>query len=89
MKYSLSLTEVLRDFTWAQAIFYTISRLEAQYRYYNLPSNGFAAAVAYAAVTVVAVDEDPALAVELIASVEEVLAVMVTCSHSNSQSHSH
>ena len=88
MKYSLSLTEVLRDFTRAQAIFYTISRLEAQYRYYNLPSNGFAAAVAYAAVTVV-VDEDPALAVELIASVEEVLAVKVTCSHSNSQSHSH
>ena len=40
-------------------------------------------------VTAVATDEDPSLALHLIASIEEVLAAMVTHSHSNSHSHSH
>ena len=47
------------------------------------------AAVAYAAVTAVLANEDPALAVRWIASVEELLAAMVTRRHSNSHSHSH
>ena len=41
-----------------------------------------AAAVSYAEVTAVAVNKDPALAEELIAVVEAVLAVMLTCSYS-------
>ena len=65
-----------------------ISRLESQNRHFHIPNNGFAAAVAYAAVTAVAANEDPAL-VNLIASVEEVLAAMVTRTHSNSPIHSH
>ena len=65
------------DFPRAQAIFH---------RHSHLPNNGFAAAVAYAAVTTVAANENPALAVNLIASVEEVLAAMVTLSHSTPQS---
>ena len=47
-------------------------------------AKGFAAAV-----TAVAANEDPALAVKFIASVEQVLAALVTHSHSNSHSHSH
>ena len=41
------------------------------------------------AVTAVAVNADSALAVKLIASVEEILAAMVTRSLRNSHSHSH
>ena len=55
-----------------------LSRLESQNRHFHIPKNGFAAAVAYAAVAAVAANKDPALAVKLIASVEEVLAAMVT-----------
>ena len=72
------------DFPRAQAIFHSISRLESQYRHSHLPNNGFAVEVANAAVSAVAANEDPALAVKLIASVEEVFAAMVTRSHSNS-----
>ena len=46
-------------------------------------------ALAYAAVTAKADNVDAAVAVELDASVEEVLAAMLTCGHSNSHSHSH
>ena len=60
----------------AEAIFDSISRLNSQYRYSHLPNNGFATAVVYAAVT--AANEDPTLPVKLIASVEEVLAAMIT-----------
>ena len=78
-----------RDFPRAEAIFYSISRFESQYRHYHLPNNGSAAAVAYAAVTAVAANVDPAIAVELDASLEEVLVAMLTRSHSNSHSHRH
>jgi hypothetical protein len=47
----------------AQAIFHSISQLESQYRHSHLPNNGPAAAVAYAAVTAVAANIDPAVAV--------------------------
>ena len=39
-------------------------------------STAFAAAVAYTAVTALAANEDPALAVSFIASIEEVLAAL-------------
>ena len=74
------------DFPRAEAILHSISQLESQYRHSHLPNNGPAAAVAYAEV---AANEDPAVAVELIASVEAVLAAMLTCSYGNSRSHSH
>ena len=59
------------------------------HRHYHLANNEPAAAVAYAAVNAVAGNVDIAIAVELIASVEFVLAAMLTCSYSNSCSHSH
>ena len=77
------------DFPRAEAILHSISQLESQYRHSHLPNNGPAAAVAYAAVTEVIATIDPAVAVELIASVEAVLAAMLTCSYGNSRSHSH
>ena len=77
-----------RDFPRSQALFHSISRLASQYRHSHSPNNGFAAAVAYAAVPTVAAKENHALPVKLIASVEEVLAAMVTLSHSNSSSQS-
>jgi len=54
-----------------------------------LANNGPALAVAYAEVTAVSGNVDIAVAVELIASVETVLAAMLTCSQSNIRSHSH
>ena len=51
---------------------------------FYLPSNVSAAAEAYAMVAVVAANVYPAIAVELIASVEAVLAAMLTHIHSNS-----
>ena len=66
MKYSLS--------PRAQALFQSISRLESQYRHSHLPNNGSTATAAYAAVTTV----DPAVPLELIASVEEIIAAMLT-----------
>ena len=83
MKYSLS----PRDFPRAQAIFHSISRLESQYRHSHLANNGPALAVAYAEVTAVSGNVDIAIAVELIASVEAVLATMLTCIQSNIRSH--
>ena len=59
------------------------SRLKSQCRHSHLPNNGSAAAKAKAAVTAVAANEDPSEAVECIASVE-VLAAMLTNSHSHS-----
>ena len=85
MKYSLS----PRDFSKAHAIFYSISRLELKYRHSHLANNGPAAVVAHAAVTAVAGNLNIAVAVKWIASVEAVLAAMLTCSHSTSHSHSH
>ena len=52
---------------------------------YNRP----ALAVAYADVTAVSGNVDIAVAVELIASVDTVLASMLTCSQSNIRSHGH
>ena len=77
------------DFPWAQAIFPSISRLESQYRHSHLPNNGSTAAVAYAAVTAVTANIDAAVPLELIASLEEIIAAMLVHSHCNSQSHSH
>ena len=85
MKYSLR----PRDFPKAQTIFHSISRLESQYRHSNLANNGPALAVVYAEVTAVSGNVDIAVAVELIASVEAVLAAMFTCSQRNIRSHSH
>ena len=77
------------DFPRAQAIIHSISQLGSHYRHSQLPNNRFATAVAYAAATTVATNEDHVLAVKLIASVKEILAAMVTHSHSNSHRHSH
>ena len=85
MKYSLS----PRDFPRAQAIVHSISQIESQYRHSHLANNGPALAVAYAEVSSVSGNVDTAVAVELIASVEAVLAAMLTCSQSNIRSHSH
>ena len=87
MKYSRS----PRDFSRAEAIFQSISRLEPQYRHSHLPNNGPAVIliVAYAAVNAVCANVDPAVAAELIPSTEAVLAAMLTCSHRSSRSHSH
>ena len=72
MKCSLSTREIQRDFPRAQAIFHRISRLESQYRHSQLPNNGYSAAVAvYAVIAVVACNLNLAVAVELVASVEE------------------
>ena len=79
----------LRDFPRAQAIFQSISRLESQYRHSHLANNGPALAVAYVEVTAGSGNVDITVAVELIASVEAVLAAMLTCSQSNIRSHSH
>ena len=72
-----------------QAIFHSISQLESQYRHSHLANNGPVLAVAYAEVTAVSGNVDIAVAIELIASVETVLAAMLTCSQSNLRSHSH
>ena len=66
-----------------------ISRLESQYRPSHLANHGLALVVAYAEVTAVSGNVDIAVAVELIASVEAVLAAMLTCSQSNIHSHGH
>ena len=81
MKYSLS--------PGAHAIFHSISQLKSQYRRSHLAIDGPAAAVACAAVTAVSGNVDIGVAVELVASVEAVLAAMLTCSRSKSLSHSH
>ena len=78
-----------RDFQRAQAIFHSISRLESQYGLSHLANNGPALAEAYAEVTAVSGILDIAVAIELIASVETVLAAMMTCSRSNIRSHSY
>ena len=64
----------------AQAIFHNISRLE--YIHSHLSKSGSAAAMAYAALTVVADNVDLAVAVELIPSIEAILPARL--SHSNS-----
>ena len=79
----------LRDFPRAQAIFPSIYRLESRYRHSHLPNNGSTAAVAFAAVTTVTVSIDAAVLFELIASLEEIIAAMMTHSHCNCQSHNH
>ena len=60
-----------RDFPWAQAI---------QYRYFHLPNNGSSTSVAKAAV---AANVYSAVTVKLFASVYNVLAEMLTHSHSH------
>ena len=77
------------SFPRAQAIFHSISRFESQYRHSHLANNGPALAVAYAEVAAVSGNVDIAVSVKLIASVETVLAAMLTCSRSNIRSHSH
>ena len=64
----------------------SISLLSSQYRHSYLPNNGFTAAVAYAAVT--AVTDNIDAAVKLIASLEDIIAAMMTHSHCNSYCHS-
>ena len=78
-----------RDFPRDQAIFHSKSQLESQYKHSHLANNGTALAIAYTEVIAVSVNVDNATAVELIASVEAVLAAMLTCSQSTIQSHSH
>ena len=84
------------DFPRAQAIFHRISLLlslystqisqfKSQYRHSHLLKNGSAAVVSYVAVTAVGANVNVAVAVELDAWVEKVLA----CNHSKSSSHSH
>ena len=68
-----------RDFPRAQAIFHSISYLKSQCNHSRLTYNGPAAAVAYAAVSVVAANEDSAVAVEFFCLVEAVLAAMLQC----------
>ena len=53
-----------------------------------LPINGSTAAVAHAAVTAVTAYIDAAVPLELFASLEEIIAVMMTHSHCNSHDHS-
>ena len=77
-----------RDFLRGLAIFHSISWLKSQYRCSHLANHGPALEVAYAEVTVVSENVDIAVAVELIASVEAVLAAMLSCSQSNICSHS-
>ena len=60
-----------------------------QYRHSYSPNNGSSAAVEYAAVTAVAANVDPAVPLELIASVEKQIAEILTYSHCNSHNHSH
>ena len=79
----------LKPSHWVLDVFDSISWRESQYKHSHLPNNWSAAAVAYAAVTAVTVKVNPAIAVEWIASVEEVLAKMLTLSHSNSHSQRH
>ena len=59
------------------------SQLESQYRHSHIAKVGPALTVAYAEVTTVSGNVDIDVAVELIASVEAVLAAMLTCSQSN------
>ena len=87
MKYSLSPREIQRDFPRAQAIFHSISQLKSQYKHSHLAINGPALAVEYAVVTAVSGNVDITKAVELNASVEAVLAAMLTCSQSKIHSH--
>ena len=54
-----------------------------------LLTNGPALAIADAEVTAVSGNVNITVAVELIASVETVIAAMLTCSQSNIRSHSH
>ena len=77
------------DFPQAQAIFHSISRLESQYRHSHLANHGPALVVAYAEVTALSGNIDIAVAVKLIASVEAVLAAMLTCTQCHICSHSH
>ena len=77
------------DFPRDQAIFHSKSQLESQYKHSHLDNNGPALAIAYAEVTAVSGNVDIAIAVELIASVEAVLAAILTCSQSNIHNNSH
>ena len=85
VKYSLS----SREIPWDQAIFHSISRLESQYKHSHQPNNGSPAAVAYAAVTAVTANIDAPVPLKLVASLEEIIAAMLTRSKRNSHSHSH
>ena len=78
-----------RDFTKAQAIFPSSSRLESQYRHIHLPNNGSNTALAYAAVAAVAFNIDADVPLELFFPLEEIIAAMLTHRHWNSHSHSH
>ena len=86
MKYSLGPREIPRA---KPKGFPKGSRLESQYRHFHLAKNGPALAEAYAEVTAVSGNEDIAVAVKLIASVETVLTAMLTCSQSTIRSYSH
>ena len=77
------------NFPGVKVIFHSISRLASLYRHSHLANNGPASAVAYFELTAVSDNVNIALAVELIDSVEAVLAAMLTCSQSNIRSHSH
>ena len=74
--------DIPRNFLRAQTIFHSLSQLKSQYRHSHLVNNGPALAVAYSEV-------DIAVAVKCIASVEAVLAAILTWSQSNICSHSH
>ena len=73
----------------AQAIFPYIFRHQSQYRHSHLHNSGSTVAVVYAALTAVTANIDAAVPLELIASLEDIIAGMMTHSHCNSQRHSH
>ena len=75
------------DFPRAQAIFPILSQLESQYRHSHLPNNGSTAVLAYAAVHAVAANIDAAVPLELIVSLKEIIAALLTHSHCNSHSY--
>ena len=78
-----------RDFPRAHAIFHSISQLKSPYRDSYIANNEPALSVAYAEVTAVSCNVYNDLAVELIASLEAVLAAMSTCRKSDIRSHIH
>ena len=65
------------------------SHLQSQYRHSHLPNNELIAAVEYAAVTAVAANVYPNVPLEITASVEEIIAEMLTHNHCNSHNHCH
>ena len=100
VKYSLSTREVLRaepkgspeggaqGISQGLRLYFTVYP-ESQYRHSHLTNNGPNLAVAYAEVTAVSGNVHIVVAIELITSVETVLAAMLTCSQSHIRSHNH